>query len=99
RTDGELAQHRRQTIGLIEKIEATRAFPARTGVLCRWCDYQDICDAGKRYLGVETPAQPRPMRSLHKAEQMWLFADQRPADGVVGASSSCAGRGSPRPRD
>jgi putative RecB family exonuclease len=75
RTADELAQHRRQTIGLIEKIEATREFPARAGILCRWCEYQDICDAGKAYLGVETPEARRPARSLDKAVQIGLFGD------------------------
>ncbi len=43
RTDDEVAQHRRQTIRLIDAIEAAKAFPSKVSSLCRWCDYMDIC--------------------------------------------------------
>jgi putative RecB family exonuclease len=43
RTDDEVAQHRRQTIRLIDAIEAAKAFPPKVSSLCRWCDYMDIC--------------------------------------------------------
>jgi putative RecB family exonuclease len=68
RTDEEVAQHRRQTIRLIDAIEAAKSFPTKVSSLCRWCDYMDICpefataeaDAAKR-AGVTTePPAPRP---------------------------------------
>ena len=34
-----------ETRTLIDDIEQTTEFPARTGALCRWCEYNDRCDA------------------------------------------------------
>jgi putative RecB family exonuclease len=46
--DGQLAAMQRQLEALwsaIDKAIATDRFPPRTGVLCDWCSYQDICPA------------------------------------------------------
>jgi len=46
--DGQLDAMQRQLEALwnaIEKAIATDQFPPRTGVLCDWCSYQDICPA------------------------------------------------------
>jgi putative RecB family exonuclease len=48
RTRQQLDQLQQETISLIQKIESTTDFPARTGPLCRWCDYRDICSAVKQ---------------------------------------------------
>ena len=45
RTPEALAALRHDTIGLIDRIRAERAFEPRTGPLCRWCEYQAICPA------------------------------------------------------
>jgi CRISPR/Cas system-associated exonuclease Cas4 (RecB family) len=29
---------------LIERIESSPTFPCRSGPLCRWCEYADICE-------------------------------------------------------
>ena len=36
---------RSDTIDLIDTIQATEQFPPKTGVLCDWCEYNDICPA------------------------------------------------------
>jgi len=53
RTPEEVEQHRRQTIGLIDSIEETKAFPPRESALCRWCEYRDICPVQKHLVKVE----------------------------------------------
>jgi len=40
------------TVGLIQKVEATREFPPTESALCRWCDYQDICPLWKHRVKV-----------------------------------------------
>lgn len=45
RTDEQLDDLSQNTLDLIERIEDTSAFPPKTGPLCRWCEYQDRCDA------------------------------------------------------
>jgi len=45
RSPGEIEQHRRQAIGVIEAIEVARDYPPRESPLCRWCEYRDICPA------------------------------------------------------
>jgi len=39
----ELHQLRRETLGLIQKIEADRHFVPKESPLCDWCDYQGLC--------------------------------------------------------
>ncbi|MFH1653520.1 MAG: PD-(D/E)XK nuclease family protein [Pseudomonadota bacterium] len=43
RTTDQLEDIKKNTIGLIDTIEATEEFPPTESNLCRWCDYQDIC--------------------------------------------------------
>jgi putative RecB family exonuclease len=54
RTPEDLGALQRDTIGLIDRIRAERAFEPRPGPLCRWCEYQGICPA---FAGA-TPAAP-----------------------------------------
>lgn len=53
RTPEEIERHRRQTIGLIDTIEETKAFPPKESALCRWCEYRDICPVQKHLVKVE----------------------------------------------
>lgn len=32
-------------VARIERLESSTVFPANPGILCRWCGYNDICDA------------------------------------------------------
>lgn len=76
RTPGEVDKHRRQTIGLIDTIEATKAFPPHESVLCRWCEYRDICPIFAVPDGpasVKQVAAAKPVRWLDKATQLNLF--------------------------
>lgn len=43
RTPEELATLRRETIGLIDSIEADTTHKARPGALCKWCEFQGLC--------------------------------------------------------
>lgn len=45
----ELDELRRQVIGLIDKVECCTEFEPRPGVLCDWCEYQELCPA-RRHL-------------------------------------------------
>jgi putative RecB family exonuclease len=69
RTPEQLEAVRAGTIDLIGRIEAERAYPARTGPLCRGCEFNDRCEEGRAHLGDappppalvrETPAAPEP---------------------------------------
>ncbi|MGH9748347.1 MAG: RecB family exonuclease [Candidatus Polarisedimenticolia bacterium] len=57
RTPEELERHRRQTIGVIRTIEATREFPPHESALCRWCEYRDICPAQRHLVQAEAAAR------------------------------------------
>jgi putative RecB family exonuclease len=76
RTPGEIEQHRKQTIGLIDTIEATKSFPPHESVLCSWCEYRDICPV---FAVPEPPVSAKPVaaakqvRWLDKATQINLF--------------------------
>lgn len=82
RTPVEIEQHRTRTIGLIDTIEATKAFPPHESVLCRWCDYRDICPvfavpdapgSAKPVAAAKPAAAAQPVRWLDKAVQINLF--------------------------
>ena len=76
RTPGEIEKHRRQTIRLIDTIEGTTAFPPHESVLCRWCEYRDICPifAVPDGPAIGKPAAAaKPVRWLDKATQINLF--------------------------
>ncbi len=45
RTPEQLDTLRRDTIALIDEIEATTDFPAQKSNLCNWCEYKKICPA------------------------------------------------------
>jgi len=45
RTPEQLDALRAETIELIDRIEAERAFPAEKNRLCDWCEFRDICPA------------------------------------------------------
>jgi putative RecB family exonuclease len=45
RTPEQLERLRSQTMELIDRIRAERRFEPRPGPLCRWCEYNDRCDA------------------------------------------------------
>jgi len=46
RTPEQLESLREKTIGLIDRIRAETRYEPRTGPLCRWCEFNDICPAG-----------------------------------------------------
>ena len=65
RTAEQLDELREATIRCIDEIEAASDFPTRTGPLCRWCDYRDLCPAGSAHTGIQPepegePAPPQP---------------------------------------
>jgi len=43
RTDEELEELKRKTIELIDRIESDEKYPAKTSVLCDWCEFKPIC--------------------------------------------------------
>jgi putative RecB family exonuclease len=45
RTPEQLEALRRETIELIDRIEAEREFPAQKNRLCDWCEFREICPA------------------------------------------------------
>jgi len=45
RTEEQLETLRADTIALIDEVTTAAEFPARTGPLCRWCDYRELCPA------------------------------------------------------
>lgn len=53
RTPDQLESLKKQIIGLIEKIEAEKEFPARVSSLCNWCEFQKICPEWKHKFKTE----------------------------------------------
>lgn len=52
RFERERAEKVRAEIGReIEAIDRATGFPAKPGVLCRWCGYNDVCREGREALG------------------------------------------------
>ncbi len=45
----------RRIMSLIDRIAAAADYPARTGVLCHWCDFQEVCPEGEAYLEQQPP--------------------------------------------
>jgi putative RecB family exonuclease len=43
RTNQQLANLKKETIYLIEKIESTENFPSKKSILCNWCEYKNYC--------------------------------------------------------
>lgn len=48
KSEAELEALVRRMRRTIDEVEAAQRFEARTSVLCRWCDYQDLCPEGRR---------------------------------------------------
>jgi len=59
RTPEQLESLRSETIERIEEVERETEFEPRVGPLCRWCEYNDRCEAGRAHLGL-APADPTP---------------------------------------
>lgn len=43
RTDEELEKLKKNTIELIDRIESDEKYPAKTSILCDWCEFKPIC--------------------------------------------------------
>jgi len=43
RTDEELEELKRKTIELIDRVESDEKYPAKTSILCDWCEFKSIC--------------------------------------------------------
>jgi putative RecB family exonuclease len=43
RTDEQLEQLKKEILTLIKKIETAKDFPRKRSILCKWCEYQNIC--------------------------------------------------------
>lgn len=59
RTPEQLESLRRETMGLIDRIRVETRWEAKTGPLCRWCEFNDRCPA---YSDRPTNAEPPPPR-------------------------------------
>lgn len=56
RSPDQLDELRTDVIALIDRVEAEEEFAPSPGPLCRWCDYNDICEAA----AVPRQAEPEP---------------------------------------
>jgi putative RecB family exonuclease len=45
----------RETVRGIRRVLEEKGFPARTGTLCHWCDFNEECPEGRRYLAERPP--------------------------------------------
>lgn len=43
RTNDELRELRKETIQLIKKIESANKYPPKESILCKWCEYKNMC--------------------------------------------------------
>jgi putative RecB family exonuclease len=48
KTPAQLETVKRNTLGLIGRIEAATSFPVHVTPLCNWCEYKEICPAMKK---------------------------------------------------
>ncbi|MBZ5643046.1 MAG: PD-(D/E)XK nuclease family protein [Acidobacteriia bacterium] len=48
KTAAQLETVKRNTLGLIARIEAATSFPVQVTPLCNWCEYKEICPAMKK---------------------------------------------------
>ena len=48
KTAAQLETVKRNTLGLISRIEAAKSFPVQVTPLCNWCEYKEICPAMKK---------------------------------------------------
>jgi len=58
RSEEQLAELRRATSGLIERIEGEERFEPRPGPLCAWCEYRERCPAGGARREAPAPGVP-----------------------------------------
>jgi putative RecB family exonuclease len=70
RTAEQLEALRGETIARIDTVESEREFAPSVGPLCRWCEYNTRCEAGRQHLGITTPAplDPAPAVARPTAE-------------------------------
>jgi len=60
---GQLQTFARATISAIRRVESAKDFPARTGILCHWCDFNEHCGEGRTYLATQPqPGLPAALR-------------------------------------
>jgi len=74
RTLEQLESLRRDTISRIDEVEREQEFAPSVGPLCRWCEYNERCEAGRAHLGITTPipedvAEPEDAAADAAAEQ------------------------------
>ena len=86
RTEAELEAHRRQAIGLIDRIEAARDYPARESALCRWCEYRDICPTQQGKIAIE--------KAQEAAATKAMLVEPPEGAPPTGASGGAAGQAS-----
>ncbi|MBR9705841.1 PD-(D/E)XK nuclease family protein [Candidatus Pacearchaeota archaeon] len=55
RTIEQLDSLKQEIIDLIDKIESTKEFPAKSGVLCKWCGFRSYCPLMSRSGSKEKP--------------------------------------------
>lgn len=48
KTPQQLETVKRNTLGLIRRVEAAESFPVQVTPLCNWCEYKEICPAMKK---------------------------------------------------
>jgi putative RecB family exonuclease len=58
RTPAQLEGVRAQTVALIDRIRAERAFTPKPGPLCRWCEFNALCEASPLRAQSAAPAPP-----------------------------------------
>ena len=51
---------RTKSMEVIDQIRAETEFEPRTGPLCRWCEYNDICPAFETKVPSSAPAPKKP---------------------------------------
>lgn len=76
RTADQLDALRRDTLRLVDEIRRERAFPARPGPLCRWCEYREGCSASPLRRGDVPSYDHRP--ALHAAAEAMPRSGRRP---------------------
>ncbi len=51
RNPKEIEWLKKKYVSKIQTIEKSKSFPAKTGPLCRWCEYLTLCPEGKEWAG------------------------------------------------
>jgi len=55
RTPDQLQELRSDTIAVIDTLESASEYPTKTGPLCRWCEYRDLCPAQRDAAAADPP--------------------------------------------